>query len=232
MPGYAITDSQQKAAKWAGIAYLFSFIIVVYTNFGIYDKLRVPNNAMETARKILANEFLFRTGIMADLFYAISFIILLSSLYIILNDISRRASVLAVFLQLVYIITWVTLTLKFFDALRLISGASYLKGFNEENLAALSKLFLYARFDRYYGVLMFYSLGSTFFNYLWYKSGFIPKPLALWGILACVWCTICAIAFLIYPDFETIINPWLFDLPMAFFDITLSLWLLIKGLRQ
>jgi hypothetical protein len=226
-----IDESKQNAAKFAGVAYLFTFVIVVYTNFGIYNQLNVPGNATETARKILANEHLFRIGIVADLIYAIGFIILLSSLYTILKDVNRRIVILATFWQLVYVITWVSLTLKFFDALRLMSGANYLKVFDDVNLYSLSKLFLNARFDRYYGVLIFYSLGSTAFNYLWFKSRYIPRPLAIWGIIACTWCTVCAIVFLIYPDFENIINIWLFDLPMAFFDITLGFWLLIKGLR-
>lgn len=227
-----ITDvSKQKAAKYAGFAYLFTFVIVVYNNFGIYNQLNVPGNATETARNILANEHLFRISIMADHMYAIGFILLLSSLYTILKDVNRRMVILATFWQLVYVIIWVTLTLKFFDALRLMSGANYLSVFEDANLYALSKLFLSARFDRYYGVLMFYSLGSTVFSYLWFKSRYIPGPLAIWGIISCVWCTVCATAFLVYPDFEKIINIWLFDLPMASFDITLSLWLLIKGLR-
>lgn len=222
---------KQNAAKFAGVAYLFTFVLVVYTNFGIYDQLNVPGKATETARKILTNEYLFRSGILADLIYAIGFIILISSLYTILKEVNQRIVTLAALLQLVYVITWVTLTLKFFEALRLISGVNYLKVFDEESLNALSKLFLSARFDRYYGVLVFYSLGSAIFNYLWLKSGYIPRPLAILGIVACIWCTICAVAFLIYPEFQNIINLWLFDLPMAFFDMTLSVWLLTKGLR-
>jgi Domain of unknown function (DUF4386) len=231
MKNNIITEPLQKAAKIAGFAYLFTFVTVVYNNFGIYDKLNVPGNATETAKNILAKEMLFRFGIIVDLTYALVFLILLSSIYTILKDVNRRIVVLATFWQLVYVLTWVTLTLKFFDALRLMNGAKYLEVFEEANLFSLSKLFLNARFDRYYGVLLFYSLGSTAFSYLWYKSRYIPRPLAIWGIIACAWCTVCAVAFIIYPNFELIINPWLFDLPMAFFDITLSFWLIFKGLK-
>lgn len=231
MKNILIDAEQRKAAKLAGVAYLFTFATVVCANFGVYNKLNVPGNATDTAKNILANELLFRAGIMADLTYAVGFVLLLVSLYTILKNISRIVVLVATFWQLIYIITWVVLTLKFFDSLRLLSAASYLQVFKEEQLYSLSKLYLSARFDRYYGVLTFYSLGAASFNYLWFKSRFIPRPLALWGIIASLWCAVCAIVFIIYPNFENIVNIWLFDLPMALFDITLSFWLLIKGLK-
>lgn len=226
-----IDDSQRKTAKLAGFAYLFTFVTVVYTNFGIYNKLNVPNNATETARNILANELLFRAAIIADMFYAAGFVLLLVSLYTMLKNINRMVVLIATVWQLIYVITWVALTLKLFDSLRLLGGINYLQVFNEEQLYSLSKLFLSARFDRYYGVLMFYSLGATLFNYLWFKSRFIPRPLALWGIVASAWCVVCAITFIIYPDFNNLVNDWYFDFPMALFDITLGFWLLIKGIK-
>lgn len=232
MANLLIDDSKKISAKLVGIAYLSTFIIVVYANFGIYDPLHVAGNATETAKRIFENQYWFRFGIVLDLVYAIGFTILISSLYTILKDVNRRLSILACVWYLVYIITWVIVTLKFFDALRLASGAKYLQVFDDENSYALARLFLFARFDRYYGVLMFYALGSTLFNILWFRSGYIPKALAVWGIVACVWCTLCAVIYLLYPDFEKTVNPWAFDLPMALFDITLSVWLLVKGLKS
>ena len=47
---YPIDESQRKAARVAGFAYLVTFATVVYVNFGIHDRLIVANNAAETAR--------------------------------------------------------------------------------------------------------------------------------------------------------------------------------------
>lgn len=231
MTSVPIDNSMKVSAKLVGIAYLTTFIIVVTANYAIYDPLHVAGNATETAKRIFANQHWFRFGIVLDLVYAIGFTILVLSLHTILQDVNRRLSILACVWYLVYIITWVVLTLKFFDALRLASGAKYLQVFADENSSALARLFLFARFDRYYGVLLFYSMGSTLFNFLWLKSGYIPRALALWGIIACAWCAICAAVYLVYPDFEKSVNLWAFDLPMALFDMTLSVWLLIKGLK-
>lgn len=229
---YIITESERAAAKYVGIAYLFTFAIVVSTNYGIYDQLIIQGSAAETANRILENKILFRLGIVADLIYAIGFTVLISSLYTILKNVNKRLAILAAALLLAYIITWVAITLKFFDALRLIGGSNYLKAVGDETLFAFSKLFLNARFDRYYGVLMFSALGSACFNYLWLQSRFIPKPLAIVGIIASTWCLICSTTFLIYPDFQNTINIWLFDTATALFDIILSIFLLTKGLKN
>lgn len=232
MTNFTIDESQRNAAKFAGVAYLCTFVIVVYANYGIYDPLHVQGNAAETAKRIFENKHLFRFGIVLDLLYAIGFTVLLSSLYTILKEVNKRVATLAGIWQLIYVIVWVAFTLKFFDALRLASGAKYLEAFATEELSSLSRLFLWARFDRYYGVLLFYSLGSMLFNYLWFKSGFIPKALAMWGVIACAWCAVCTITYLIYPELENMLDLWFYDTPMALFDLTLSVWLLVKDLKR
>lgn len=225
-------NSLNSSAKLVGIAYLFTFTIVVFANFAIYNKLVVPGNVVETARTIASSEWLFRTGILFDLAYAAGFIVLSASLYSIFKETNSNMVRIAIMFHMVYIIVWVAVTLTFFYSLRLVGEAKYLQVFSTEQSAALAKLFLNARFDRYYGPLMFYTVGSTIYALLWYRSGFIPKFLSMWGIVACVWCTLCAVAYLANPDFGTLVNPWLFDLPMALFDITLSFWLLTRGLKQ
>ena len=44
-----IDESQRKAARVAGFAYLITFATVVCVNFGIHDRLIVGNNAAETS---------------------------------------------------------------------------------------------------------------------------------------------------------------------------------------
>jgi hypothetical protein len=56
--------------------------------------------------------------------------------------------------------------------------------------------------------------------------------LAAFGVIASAWCVICAFVFLVFPDFEKPVNPYWFDSPMALFELAISLWLLIKGLRS
>jgi hypothetical protein len=227
----SIDDSQRRAARVAGFAFLFTFAIVVVSNFGISERLNVAGNAADTARNILAHETLFRLAIACDLIYCAGLGVLLTTLYVILKPINQNLALLAAFSRLVYALMWVLMTLNCFDALRLLNGAPYLQVFGVERLQALAKLYLGARFDEYYVGLLFFAFASTICSYLWFKSGYIPKALAALGLIASAWCMACAFAFIVFPNFNKVVNDWLFDTPMGLFEIALGAWLLIKGLR-
>ena len=225
-----IDESQRKAARVAGYAYLVTFATGVYVNFGIHDRLIVENNA-ESARNILAHERLFRIGIAGDLIYCAGVVVLLTALYVILKPVSRGLALLAAFWRLVWVLMWLVMTLNLFDALRLLTGADYLRAFEAERVRALASLYLGTRFDYYYAGLLFGALASTVCGYLWFKSRYIPRALAAFGVISSAFCVACTIVFYIFPTFDKIVNLWWFDMPMGIFDIALSFWLLFKGLR-
>lgn len=226
-----IDASQRKAAKIAAVAYLFTFVIVVYVNFGIHDRL-ITDNAAETARNILSHEQLFRVGIVGDLIYCVGVVVLLTALYVILEPVNWGLALLAAFWRLVWVLMWLAATLRLFDALRLLRGAEYLRAFEAERLQGLARLSIGTRFNDYYVGLLFGALASTICGYLWLKSRYIPRALAAFGLLSSAWCVACTLVFYIFPNFDKVVNLWWFDTPMSIFDIVLSFWLLFKGLRQ
>ena len=225
-----IDESQRKAARVAGFAYLITFATVVYVTFGIHARLIVANNA-ETARNILAHERLFRIGIAGDLIYCAGVVVLLTALYVILKPVNRGLALLAAFWRLVWVLMWLVMTLNLFDALRLLRGADYSRAFEAERLQALARLYLGMRFDSYYVGLLFGALASTVCGYLWFKSRYIPRALAAFGLISSAFCVACTFVFFVFPNFDKIVNLWWFDTPMGVFDIVLSFWLLFKGLR-
>ena len=225
-----IDESQRKAAKVAGLAYLISFATVVYVNFGIHGRLIVKNNAAETARNILAHERLFRIGIAGDLIYCVGVVVLLTALYVILEPVSRGLAFLAALWRLIWVLMWVAITLHLFDALRLLRGSDYLQAFEAERLQALARFYV-GTYDYYYVGLLFGASASTVCGYLWLKSRYIPRTLAIFGLITSAFCVACTLVFYIFPHFDKIVNLDWFDMPMAIFDIALSLWLLFKGLR-
>jgi Domain of unknown function (DUF4386) len=79
--------------------------------------------------------------------------------------------------------------------------------------------------------LLFCGLASAVCGYLWFKSGYIPRSLAAFGVVSSAFCAACTIAFLISPDFANVVNLWWFDTPMGIFDLATSFWLLSRGLR-
>jgi hypothetical protein len=231
MASYSIDESQRAAARVAGWSYLITFAIVCFANFGMHDRL-ISDSASETARNILAHEQLFRAGIVGDLFYCAGAVVLVAALYVILRPVSRGIALSAAFLRMMWVLMWLTVTLRFFDALRLIDGDDNLSRFDPDSLHALARAYLDARVDYYYVGLLFGALASIACAYLWFRSRYIPRVLAAYGLISSVWAVVCTVAFIAFPDFSRLVNLWWFDMPMGIFDIALSLWLLIKGLPQ
>jgi len=227
-----ITAGQRTAAKVAGVAYLFTVLVVVVANFAIHDKLNVVGDANATAQKILAHETLFRTGIAMDLVYCIGSIVVLAALYVILEPAGRGVAIVSTLWKLFYVLAWMLMTISLFDALRLVKGARYLHVFEPDRLNALAKLYLAARFDPYYGGLLLFALGGVAASWLWVKSRYIPRLLAAGNLVAYAWCALCVGVFIIFPSFQNVVNLWFFDTPMAFFEIFTSVWLLTKGLND
>jgi hypothetical protein len=226
-----IDQSQRTAAKVAGFSCLFSMVIVVFANYALYNPLIVPGNAAETARNIVAHETQLRITVTCFLTYSASVVVLLTALYVILKPVNQGLALVGTFLRLVFALLWLLTALNLLGALRLLGSASYLQVFEADRLQALARLHLGANFDAYYVGLPFFGLAATVCSYLWFKSNYIPKGLAAFGVISSAWCVMCAFVFLIFPNFNKTVNDYWFDSPMGLFELALSFWLLFKGLR-
>jgi Domain of unknown function (DUF4386) len=226
-----IDDSQRKAAKVAGFSLLLSMAIVVFGNYVLLNPLIVPGNAVETARNIVAHQLQFRVTVICFLAYSASVVVLVAALYVILKPINQGLALVGALFRLVFALLWLLSTLNMLGALRLLGSAPYLQAFEADRLQALARLSVAANFDDYYVGLPFFGLAATLCAYLWLKSNYIPKGLAVFGLISSAWCVICAFVFLIFPHFNKIVNDYWFDSPMAVFEMVLSFWLLFKGLR-
>jgi hypothetical protein len=227
---YGIDESHRKAARVAGFTFLFAMAIVVLANYGINFRLIVPGNAAETARNIMAHESLIRINIACNLIYSASIVVLLAALYVILKPVNRTLALVAAFCRLVFALMWGVTALNMLGALRLLGGAAYLPVFEADQLQTLARLHIAASFDAYYVGLPFWGLASTVCGYLWFKSRYIPRALAAFGVISSAWCVICAFAFIVFPNFDETVNAYWFDVPMVIFEMALGLWLLFKRL--
>jgi hypothetical protein len=226
-----IDNSQRTAAKVAGIAGLLTFAIVVFGNYVLLNPLIVPRNAVDTARNILAHQTQFRVALICFITYGIGAIVLLTALYVILAPVNRGLALAGALFRLVFAMLWLIAPLNSLAALRLLGDTTYLKVFEPDRLQALARVQLAGSFDDYYVGLPFFGLATTVCAWLWLKSNYIPKGLSIFGVIASAWCVLCAFIFLIFPNFNKIVNDYIFDSPMALFELIVSVWLLFKGVR-
>jgi hypothetical protein len=179
----------------------------------------------------VARQLQFRVTVICFLIYTASVVVLLAALYVILKPVNQGLALVGAIFRLVFALLWLLSTLNMLGALRLLGSASYLQVFEADRLQVLARLSIAANFDDYYVGLPFFGLAATVCAYLWLKSNYIPKGLAVFGVISSAWCVICAFVFLIFPHFNKIVNDYWFDSPMALFEMVLSFWLLFKGLK-
>ncbi len=226
-----IDNSQRVAAKVAGVSGLFAFVIVVVGNYALLSPLLVPGNAAETARNMVAHQTQVRLALTCFLIYSASVVVLLGALYVIFRPVDRILALLGALFRLVFALLWLLAPLNLLGALRLLGSATYLQAFEADRLQTLARLQIAANFDDYYVGLPFFGLAATVCAYLWLKSNYIPRGLSIFGVIGSAWCVFCAFVYLIFPNFNKIVNDYIFDSPMALFELVVSFWLLFKGLR-
>jgi len=226
-----IDNSQRTAAKVAGWSGLLTFAIVVFGNYVLLNPLTVPGNAAATAQNIVAHQTQFRITAVCFLTYSLGVVVLLSSLYVILKPVNPGLALVGALARLVFAMLWLLSPLNLLGALRILGSATYLQAFESDRLQAMARLSLAANFDDYYVGLPFFGLAATICAWLWLKSNYIPKGLAIFGVISSAWCVLCAFIFLIFPHFNKIVNDYWFDSPMALFEMVLSFWLLFRGLK-
>ena len=225
-----IDESQRKAVRVVGFAYLFALPPAIFAEFYVRAHLIAFGDAAQTARNIMANERLFRLGTASNLTAFAIDVVLIIALYVVLMPVNRSLALLATGWGLIETATLVFVTLRDFEVLRILSAADYLQVFEASRLQALARLSLSAHADAYNVGLVLAGLRSTAFCYLWFKSGFIPRALAAWGMVASFLMGASAFSFIIFPELQKVVVVGIYGGPIFFFELTMGFWLLLRGL--
>ena len=221
--------SQSKAARLAGLLYLIAMATGLFAEFYVHfpSTLIVSGDAAKTASNIMANERLYRIGIANNIITFAIDVVLIWALYVLLRPVNRNLALLAVFFRLVETTMACVAIVNYYVAMQFVSNADHLRAFDSNQIQALSILHdTYAL--TFIVVAIFLGLGSTVFNYLLFKSRYIPKVLAAWGIFSSLLLLISQFAIVIFPEVEKTIIPACYG-PIAIDEIALGLWLLFKG---
>jgi hypothetical protein len=187
-------------------------------------------DAVQTARNLATSERLFRVGIVSELITVAGVVMLVVALYAILEPINRNVALLAAFWRLLENVVLAIIPLNAFVALSLLSGADYLRAVDAHHLQALAHMFLRLHLVGFRIGFLFLGLGSAAFAWLWLKSRYIPRALAVLGIVASLVMAIAESAIIAFPGLAAVVG-LAYMAPMGVFEFTLGGWLLVKGLR-
>src|SRR4030066_27176 len=204
------TTSLKKTARIAGLLYLLLAITGAYSIIYVPSKIMVRGDAVATANNILANEFLFRTGIISDIISSTIFVFLVFVLYRLFKQVNERQAKLMVALVIAQIPAVFIMEAFNITSLMILKG-EILKTFELTQRQDLAMLFLKIN-D--YGVLtleIFWGLWLFPLALLVYRSRFLPR-------------------FLIVRQPCAFVSQYTF-VCYAIAEISMILWLLIKSVK-
>ena len=214
--------------KVAGLTYIVIILLGIFSVNIVESSLIVPGNDAATFRNIVEHKFLFRIGVTGEVLMYLLVILLSSSLFIILRTVDKNLAMLALLMRVAEaIIGAATVVLSGLVPLHLITID---RVFPSEQIHTLLRLFLDIRGSGLDIVLMFIGVGGSVFCYLFYKSNYVPKFLACWGIFTYLSMLFLSFASLISPDISETFK-MVFYIPGGLFELIFGFWLLLKGIN-
>lgn len=217
-------------ARVAGIAYLvITFAGVAYGAL-VESRLVVSGNHAETANHIIAHEPLFRIGIVAVLIIYVSVVVASWALYLILRTVREDLALLGLFLRLAEAIVGAATVLISLAVLSVLPGQGSSSALEPEQLQSLAGRFIDVRTAGLDVVLVFIGLGATISCYLLFKSKYVPRPLAAWGIFTYVSLLFLALVSILFPNHPLMLETVLYSVGGTF-ELVFGLWLVFKGIN-
>lgn len=224
-------NSDNKLARVAGFLYLISIIAGGFAEAFVREGLTVYGNAAATAQNILASEQMYRFGFVADLVCILCSTFLSIIFYILFKPVSRNLSLLALIFSIVATAVMAVNLLNQLAPLLLLHNTGYQKTFTIEQLQTLSLFFLNLQSQGYNISLFLFAFYFPIVGYLIYKSNLLPRILGVIYTLAGAGYLINSLMWFLFPHLATHLFPYVL-LPAFIGESSMSLWLLIKGVKR
>src|SRR5438477_3920671 len=219
--------SQNAYSRFAGVMYFFTVFDV--TGVVIAARVSGTGNFLATAHSVAASDALYRIGLVSGLVGNMSTILLAVALYVTLSPVDRNLAMTALLFRLAESTIGGMVVVFGFATLQIYLDANHTTAFDANQLGALADLV-----SRLSGAgtnvsVVFFSLGSALFFYLFLRSAYIPRILAMWGLLGSVFCLAAFAANLLLPQPSELLLG-VGALPIGIAEPVVGLWLLIRGI--
>jgi len=221
--------SRKKEAKWAGLLYLLFVITCIFAGI-VRSNLIVYTDAVKTAEILQNSMWLLRISFIDDLVSAVLFLLAAWALYVILKPVQKNLALLFLLLNAAGVAVQCLSLLFLFAPMLINNSADFQTAFQPNQLEALNLLFLNLHKNGFMIAQIFYGTWLLPLGYLVYKSNFLPKWLGILLMADCVGCLTWFFQFFLLPGYAIISYPGLATGFVA--EFSLSLWLLIKGVKE
>jgi hypothetical protein len=214
----------QMRARLAGLLYLSVAAAYVLSQIATSGTMYSVDFAT-TARTVLASGVVYRLGVVSLLVGAAMTVALAGALHALLRPIAADLALVALLFRVAEAAIFGVTALLAFVAVDIVTGAA--SGLDVAGQQALWRLAQRAGLGGGLVASAYFAPGSTIFFWLLFKSRFIPRLLALLGIVASGVTLAAAFGTLIFPALATQLQ--LSGALLLIAELITGLWLLIAG---
>mgnify|MGYP003557415591 FL=1 len=218
----------QVAARIAGFLYLLVIAGGLFAQVFVRERLIVAGDAAATADNLLQHATLYRWGFGIHLAYLLCATVLAVILYDMLRRVSAGLALLALCFDMAAITVEGIHLLHHLAPLLLLTDGG-LAGMEPSQLQAMA----YARarlFAFGFGIsLVFFGAFCIVAGVLIYRSHFLPRTLGVMMVIAGICYLINSFALFLAPALASLLFPYIL-MPCLLAELSLALWLLVKGI--
>lgn len=210
--------TQRMYARLAGFLFLW-LIITALAGLITSSHIAGSGGFAETAKRIAASERLYRLALCSELTETLSALLLAFALYAALKPVNPLLAQLAMYWRMAESLIGGVGTIFDFAKLQAYTGSQ-----PADHAQTIVELTRYVGWGTYNVAALCFSIGSTLFFYLFFRSKYIPRALSAFGVFASVLVTIICFGDLIFPERAAMLRyGWA---PMAIAEIVTGFWLM------
>lgn len=210
---------------------MYFFTVFDVTGVVILSRITGSGDFLEAAHSVAAWETLYRIGLLCGLVGTLSTVLLAIGLYVTLKTVDGNLAIAALIFRLAETVIGAAVIVGGFATLQIYLDASHAGAFDANQLAVLADLASRSATIGTEVSVIFFSLGSATFFYLFLRSGYIPQLLAMWGLLGSLLCFAAFVAALLVPHSAEVLTG-IGALPIGIAEPVVGFWLLVWGIKK
>lgn len=225
-------DTQPRmAARIAGVSYVALFVLALFANFFVRERLVDIDDAAATFQNIASSEMLFRSGMVAFLAIFLLDVVIAWALYVVFRGVGEQVSRLAAWFRLTYTVMLGVALVFFFLVIQLVTGSTDLGGVDQAQLDGQVMLMLDAFNFAWLIGLAAFGIHLILIAKLVLGSRIAPRVLGIIiGVAgtAYVFDTVARTMIASYDDYAAIFLA-IVAIPSIIGELWFGVWLLMRG---
>lgn len=219
--------SRRRAARIAGVSYVAMFVLAIFANFVVRERLVEPGDGARTVANIAESIGLFRLGLVAFIVIFVLDVVIAWALHVVFREVGHDLSLATAWFRLAYTALLGVAVASMFQVLQLLGGES-LAFLTSDQVEAHAMLAL-SSFESVWLIgLVAFGIHLSLLGVLVIRSGLVARTLGYALIAAGVAYVLDTVAHGMLADYEAVAGVFLVAvaLPSMIGEGWLGLWLL------